>query len=202
MGSTGGAILTVAAEAGTAIFAPELLPVVSAMAAGIGAITTASAQRNAGKAAQNEADYEAQMANIQAGQEQAASQRTMLDKQREKELAQSTLQARAASSGGGALDPSVVNIMGDLESQGTLNEQNALYTGDSKAAALRQSAALKTYSGQVANANGQQASTATLVSGASSMLAKYAPSASPSDDYDPYEHIDDVGEDSYGLFNQ
>lgn len=138
-------------------------------------VVSALAERRAGqvadatgKANQQAADYQAAQMKVNAGQERAAAQRKALAETKRKDLAQSRVQALSAAGGGGTLDPSIVDIMGDLESEGTLNAQNALYEGEERARDLETGASLKTYEGQQARAAGKTAkkSSSIAVAGA------------------------------------
>lgn len=78
------------------------------------------------------ADQTAKQLEQRAGQERAAAQQKMIDAGRQKNLAMSRARAIAAA-GGGSLDPSVINIMGDLETEGKYNQNVALYQGEEAA---------------------------------------------------------------------
>lgn len=78
------------------------------------------------------ANQTAKQLEQRAGQERAAAQQKMIEAGRTKNLAISRAQAIAAA-GGGSLDPSVINIMGDLETQGKYNQDVALYEGEDAA---------------------------------------------------------------------
>ena len=161
-----------------------------------GTILQAVGQRNAGIAAKQEADAQAQfqenVADSQskqlkqkAGQERAVAQQRAIAKRKESTLAQSRATAVAAASGGGAFDPTVVGILGDLEAEGDYNVLAALYEGDTVAQDLEYDADLKVmsagYSGELlrtAGKNekkaGQLAAFSTILSGAGSAAGSKA----------------------------
>ncbi len=167
--------------AGSAAFSAfEMADTIGSMASTIGTIgqvagtvMSAVGARNAGIAANQEADYRAQEAHIQAGQELAASQRSSIEQIRQMRLVESRGQALAASSGAGALDPSVVDIMGDLETQGRYKAAVAGYEGQDKAANLDNQATLDRFSGGQAEKAGNIKAVSTLMSGASDLWTKY-----------------------------
>lgn len=142
-------------------------------------VLSAVGQRNAGIAANQEANYRAQQAEIQAGQERASSQRAMIEELRQMRLVQSKAQSAAAASGAGALDPSVIDIMGDLETEGRYRANVKRYEGEDRARDLENSAVLARYEGKNAKKAGNLKAISTLASGASSMYDKYG----GSDDY-------------------
>lgn len=143
-------------------------------------------QRNAAAAAEQEGNYRAQQANINAGQELAASQRRAMEARRQKRLAESTLQARAAGSGAGALDPTVIDLEGDLETEGEFNALNALYEGKDRARTLQMGGTLAKYEGQQAKKAGNMAAIGTVISGVGSMADKYQDMQFKKDFYSKY----------------
>lgn len=122
-------------------------------------------QRNAGIAAKQEADYRAAQLDQRAGQERATAQRQAMIERRRGALAKSRAQALAAAGGGGALDPSVADIMGDLEGESELNALNALYVGEERARDDESAAVLERYSGQQKKKAGYLAARTTALSG-------------------------------------
>lgn len=131
-------IATIASMAGTAVTA-------------IGTIASGSAQADyyarQGAATKEAADFEAKQLDIKAKDEFAAGQRDMLQLRRQKNLALSQLQARGASSGFSATDPSNLALADEIEKYGSLQEMTALYGGESKAKDLRLSAAGRRFTG-------------------------------------------------------
>lgn len=155
----------------------------SAAIAVAGAVATTYSQIQAGNAAeaqaeasQNAAIYQAKQMEANAGQERAMSQRKAIEEVRRKTLAQSTGLARAAA-GGGALDGSVVKIMGDLEEEGEYNKSVALYEGEERARDLESGGSINRYEGNEAYKAGKMQKKSSRISAASSLL-KGAASAS------------------------
>lgn len=105
---------------------------------------------NARKAA---ADYEALQLEARAGEERAVSQRAAAEERRQARLVQSRLQARAAASGAGADDPTVMDLDAQLEGEGEYRALTAIYGGESRARNLETGAELRRYeSGELARA--------------------------------------------------
>lgn len=100
-----------------------------------GTILSAYGQYQGGKSEAAAAKYSAAEAVQNAQQSRAAGQRQMLEAQRQASIVASRAQAVAASSGGGALDPSVVNAIADIEGLGRYSGLAALYEGESRAQA-------------------------------------------------------------------
>lgn len=98
--------------------------------------------------AQNQAlEFEALQLERKANSERAMAQREYINAQRDKRLAQSKVVASAAAGGGSTLDPSVVDIIGDLEAEGKYNADSALYTGETAARSFSSQATLNRYEG-------------------------------------------------------
>lgn len=76
---------------------------------------------------------EAGQLDQQAGQDRASSQRTGAEQKRQAKLLQSRALAVAGASGGGVNDPTVVNILANLEGEGEYRMLTALYEGEEEA---------------------------------------------------------------------
>lgn len=86
-----------------------------------------------GSSAQSrELKREAVQLDQQAGQDRASSQRAAMEQRRQARLLQSRALARAAATGG-ASDPTVVNILANLEGEGEYRALTALYEGEERA---------------------------------------------------------------------
>lgn len=75
--------------------------------------------------------------NQMAKQEFAIAQREAFEEQKQAELLASRALAVAAASGGGASDPTVMNIIGDIHGEGALRAGLELYKGKTRADALQ-----------------------------------------------------------------
>lgn len=118
-----------------------------------------------GNAARGAANYQAVQYEQQAGQERAASQRQAIEARRQAGLANSTVQARAAASGAGATDPTVLDIESDNAGTGEYNALAALYSGEEKARGLEMQAGATRYQGQQARKASLFKAGGTLLSG-------------------------------------
>jgi len=103
-----------------------------------------------GKAIQSAKEFEAQQMLVNAGQARATSQRKALAQQKQTKLVQSALQARAAASGGGALDPTVMDLAGDIAAEGDYRRRVALYEGDDASRTLNAGAGMRRWEGEQA----------------------------------------------------
>lgn len=154
-----------------------------------GQLRAGNAAAEAGMAQEQASRYAADQADAQAGQEIAMSQREAQDARRQERFAQSRLQALAAASGGGATDPTVLNLSSGIAEEGTYNALTALYNGEERARALRTTAIANRFegaqyrrAGEVKRKSSQFAAVGTLLQGGaaigqtpqfSSLLEKY-----------------------------
>ncbi len=147
------AIATIASLAATAVSA-------------VGTIAAGGAQKQA-------ADHRAAQLEVEATQERAKAQQDALAVARKKRLELSRLQARAAASGFGAADPTVLDLTGEVAQYGTLAQQRARYGGDVRAEGLRSSAAGARAQGAAAMRNASFSAAGTILGGVSSMFRRY-----------------------------
>jgi len=154
------------------------------------ALTAASAIQQ-GNAADVQAQAQQQMLNsralqadMKANEERALTQRSANEERRQAELSTSRAQALTAASGGSTLDPSIVNLMGDLAAEGDYNAGIETFQGESRARDLEFGAELDRYSGVQERKAGKAArkagflkAGATVLKGGSSMYSKYGSGA-------------------------
>ncbi len=166
----------------------------------LGAVSTVmsmNAQEEQGQAAaavarrkQQEANFEAAQLDQDAGQAKAVSQRQAEGENLQAKLINSTALARAAASGAGASDPTVLNILAKTSATGAYRGSVAMYEGEEQARLDRMRAAALRFSGDVGIADAVVASRAansgamaTLFAGGAkgaSMYSKYWSSPGPS----------------------
>ena len=162
-------------------------PYAGAVSSVAGGLMQYSGARDAGRAASVAAEYEAAQLTQNAGQAQAASQRKAAEERRKSRLVQSAALARAAMSGG-ASDPTVVDIIGDIAQEGAYRSALALFEGDDAARAMRNKAAGVRYTGDATQrAYKTQANTALFggfARAGTSLFQKYA--SSPVGGMEPY----------------
>lgn len=126
-----------------------------------GTIAQSNAQRSAGEAAQTEANYKAQQADVNAGQERAASQRKAMEQTRQAALVSSRARAVGAASGAGT----DTNIESNIAGEGEYRSLAALYEGEDKARGLVGQASLSRFEGDQAAKAANSKATSTLFSG-------------------------------------
>lgn len=164
------------------------LPFIGLAVSGASTLMSANAQREQGAAAvlaskrkQAEANFEASQLEQDAGQAQAVSQRQGEDIGLQTRLVNSAALARAAASGAGASDPTVLNIMAKTSAMGAYRSGVALYEGEEQARLDRVKAAALRFSGDLGIADAVTASRAansgamtTVLSGAGKGAAMYS----------------------------
>lgn len=149
-------------------FLAAVIPYISAIggiASVAGSAAQAKAARKSGRLGQEQKEYEAKQYEKQAIQSVASSQREMLDERRKKELVISRAQALAAFGGGGVSDPTVQNIIADIDGEGAYREAVALYQGESEAAKLTEAANLSRREGAIIRKGGKDLARAHEIQG-------------------------------------
>ena len=195
--------------AGTAITAGDVLLAASTLAGVVGGVQQGSAMKAAGQAQYQSSLNQAALAEASAkaleqsaGQERAAAQRAAAEQRRQGRHVSSRAQAVAAASGAGALDPTIVNILGDLDTETEYRALTAMYEGEEKARGMETEAGIRraggaadVYAGEAAKRYGgsraraaYMGATGTLLSGGATLYDRYSnrPKKAPSfDDYGP-----------------
>lgn len=146
-----------------------------------GQISQGNAADANAKAQQEQLEYQAKVREINAGQERAAAQRRAIEERRQGDLASSRARAVAAAGGGDTFDPSVIDILGDLDAEGQYYSDIAMYEGEERARDLESGAALNRHEGQMARSAGKQAkkqsrfaaASTIMKGGADTMASKY-----------------------------
>jgi aspartokinase len=139
--------------------------VVSAVAGIGGTLVAAKGAAEAGAEQQRAREYEAKQREMQAQESRAASQRQALEKDRASRLAQSTLQSRAAASGAGATDETVLGLGEDIAGRGEYQRLMEMYTGENRARGLDDAAMGLRMTGAAEAKAGRTRATGTLLSG-------------------------------------
>ncbi len=99
------------------------------------------------------AEYEAAQLRQNAGQAMAASERQAFDVDRQAQYITSNAIATAAASGGGASDPTVVNLIARNAGEMAYRKAVTLYNGEDRSRALNMQADAREYAGKNAQAN-------------------------------------------------
>ena len=136
-------------------------------------ILSAVGKRKAGKAQDTASKYDAKVATQQAQQERAAAQRDALNQRRQGMLLASRAQAVAASSGAGALDPTVMNVISGLTGEAELAGLASIYQGESRARSLEHGATMSRLAGKQAKKAGSIDALTTLLGGVDSFQTVY-----------------------------
>jgi len=154
-----------------------MLPLIAAGASGAGALVQASGTIAAGKTAQQSANYEAAQLNIKAKEEQASAQRDAQELGRRRDLALSEGQNKAAASGFSATDPTALAIADEIAKYGTMQEQMAMYGGESRRTGIDAQAVGRRAEGAAARRGASYSAMGTILGGISSMASKYNPAS-------------------------
>lgn len=130
-----------------------------------GAEQAAEAARRNALNKQKAGEFVAQQLEVNAGQAVAAAQRGAMDERRNARLVQSRALALSAASGGGALDPTIVNNLGRIAGEGTYRANVRLYEGAERARELRMAAAAKRFEGRLGIEGGEATAEAYRIAG-------------------------------------
>ena len=151
---------------------PATLTLMSAIGTGVGAVTSAVGAAQQGKAAQNLANYNAQIAKNDAI---AARQKAEFDataQERKAKLFGGTQRASMAATGGELLDMQDVVDMSAEEAE--LENLAIRYGGDMGYRAGQQRADISRFEGSVAKQKAQGKAAGSLLTGASSVAGIYS----------------------------
>lgn len=166
---------------------------ISAMGSIVGGLA-GMAQANAQSAMM---EHQAKLQRQQAMEARAVATRQSAEKRREGNLMQSKLQARAAASGGGAADPTVIKLGQDIAGRSEYSALFDMYQGENRARGYEDSANASMAAAKSAQQQGQFAllgsvfragsslvGSSSIMGGASSMQSSYNPaSRDPLEEY-------------------
>lgn len=142
------------------------------------ALYTALSQLQAGNQARDALNFQAQQLRTNAGHAQASAQRQAYDISRQSEVIASNALAHAAASGGGASDPSIVNLIARNAGESAYRQAVALYGGNDEARTLNMQADTKQFEGKQAMRNGVENAIATGYGARSTLMKGMARDAS------------------------
>jgi hypothetical protein len=151
---------------------PALLPIALGVSA-VGTLVQTAGALRAGQDADRAAKFDAAVKEQEAQRQRAVGQREMLQERQKKDLAQSRLQALAASSGGGATDASVIDLMEGIETQGEVNSLMKMWAGENTARGYEDAAMAARLKGQAEKTGSRYKAAGTLLSGAGDLFSKY-----------------------------
>jgi hypothetical protein len=150
--------------------------VLSAALPYIAAASTALGVASAVQQGQNQKELLTQQAEQREEDSKAAqaeAQRESLIERKKAKNLMSRARAVAGASGAGSSDPTVTNILTNIETQGEVNALNALYSGNAQARGLRAGAAMSRAEGQAYRSASYMDAASTGLSGATSWYKKY-----------------------------
>ncbi len=155
---------------------PLILGVVGAGVQLAGSAVAARGQREAGRAAEEDAMFEAKQLEAQGKEEFAASQREALERRREGRLANSRAQAIAAGSGAGAGTdaPTILKIMGGITRRAEYGAQAAMFGGENRRSGLYAQAGATRRTGRAQRRGAELSAMGTMFSGISSAFTSVA----------------------------
>jgi hypothetical protein len=138
---------------------------ISAVLGVVGSLVSAAGTMAAGKAQQQAAEYEAKQLEIKGMEERAAAQREGQEHEKKTDLALSSLQARGATGGFSATDPTALAIGDEIAKYGTYQQQLAMYGGESRQAGLEAQAEGRRMEGRAARQGAKYAALGTIIGG-------------------------------------
>lgn len=150
-------------------FLAAALPYVAAASTALGVYSTVQQ----GKAQQDLLNQQAEQREEDAKAAQAEAQRESLIERRKAKNLMSRARAVAGASGAGSSDPTVTNILTNIETQGEVNALNALYSGNATARGLRSGAAMARNEGSAARTASYMDAASIGLGGATSWYEKY-----------------------------
>lgn len=150
--------------------APRILNSIGTGISAGGDLAAAASHEQFGQQAQQSAQYQATQLRQNAGQTQASSQRAAYDADLQSKYIASTTLARAAASGGGASDPTVVNLIAKNASEGAYRQAVALYQGDAQARLMNLQADTKEYEGNLTRTNSDATANAQRFKAGSTLM--------------------------------
>lgn len=148
-----------------------------------GTALTAAGAIYGGVQAKRAADAKKHQLEDQAAFEKAAGQRRAIEERRASQFARSRALAVAGASGAGVGDPTVANLLADLQTEGEYRALTQLFTGDETALGLQDQATAAGREGKAAQIGSYASATETVLGGINdwgpSLAAKYGGSGPP-----------------------
>jgi hypothetical protein len=141
----------------------------SYLAAGLSAFSSIKG----GQAQQYQQEVLANQDRADASSAQIQGQAAALNERKRAKYLRSRALSVAGASGAGVSDPTVVDIMAGIETEGEVRALNALYEGDTAAAGLRASAVARRKTGGAMARAGYLQAGATIAGANPSFFAKY-----------------------------
>lgn len=108
-----------------------------------------------------------------ANQAQVEAQQQAQNERKRAKLVRSRALAVAGASGAGVSDPTVTDILSDIETEGEKNALDALWSGDYTASSLRAGAGARRRTGSAYRSAGYTSAATTALTGGTSFFEKY-----------------------------
>lgn len=130
----------------------------------IGTAISAAGSVAGGFASSAQQKAQAKALEMRANEERAVAQREAQSRRKQADLIMSRQQALAADSGGGATDPTILDLMGDTAAQSYVNSGTAIAEGETRGRGLE-------YQAKINRQAGKQAILAGFIDAGSTMLS-------------------------------
>ncbi len=151
---------------------------------GVGSnLSRASAVRTVGKRRQAADEFEAQQLEAEAAGSRGVGLRAAADEVLKTETINSTALARAAASGAGASDKTVMDVIARTAGEGAYRSALAMYEGEAQARLDMQKAAALRYEGSLSDSDAEAAARMARMSAGSTLLSGAARGLSMYDKY-------------------
>ncbi len=151
-------------------FLAAAAPYIGLAATGVAAYS----QQQQGKTAAANQRLQAIQDEKEADASQVAAQREAQNERRRAKILRSRALAVAGASGGGiSEDPTIANILGDIDQEGELRALDSLWEGDNLALGLRSGANTRRRMGNAYTSAGATNAFATAAGGVNSFYSKY-----------------------------
>lgn len=151
----------------------QVIPYALMAVSAIGTIASANAQEAGGRNEYAMAQVQADELKKEAMADRATSQRAAQEERRKAMVMASRARAVAAASGADALDPTVVNLISNIDATGDYNARSALFEGETAARDKETRARAGIFQGRIAKEAAKSASRATLIKGATGLAGMY-----------------------------
>jgi hypothetical protein len=146
-------------------------------------LAAGSANRLIGKRRKDIGEFEAQQLELEAAQSRGVGMRTAQDETLKTELVNSAALARAAASGAGASDPTVLNIISRTAGVGAYRSSLAMYEGEAQARMDLMRAETARAEGDISEQEAENADTLSKFGAASTLLSGAAKISTMYDKY-------------------
>lgn len=135
---------------------------------------SASGAKKQGKAAQAQAEYDAQQMEQQAQASRAEGTRVAYEDRRQGRIVESNARAAMAAGGGSASDAGSLEMLGKIGAESQYNSLVSLFKGESQAQDYNRQADTRRYEGALAKKNADDKALSTILSGASSIYSGFS----------------------------